>query len=616
MTRTPGAVITLMFLLFLGGGALVYAKREAIYWKTPPRYYEPIIGLFDGFRADYDVMVPMRDGVRLATDIYYPVDKSRAPFATIFIRTPYSKERAFQGGLVDFTKMGYVVAIQDVRGKFHSEGVMMPYHNDGEDGSDTVSWIAKQNWSNGRVGTMGCSSSGELQMVLARERNPHHAAMIAQGAGGAMGSAMGIPVFGSYDGGIFDLEGTFGWFAYSGGKTGDKQLERKIDDKAPWGLPTIGLVRRYRNDPTDYEDYLSKPFSDSYWKKIEYLEDDTHFSTPALVIDAWLDPRIGDTFRMSALMQRNWTGATAEPELHVIIAPGTHCAFSEAGKQGQIGDLPVTAAMQPYDEWYAVWFDYWLRDNAAKKIDLPRYRFFVLGENRWIDSPTWPPQGIAFEHWYLDGTSAANTVDGGGTLIRDRPARAAREDTFAYDPKNPVPSCIRKGGTVCLDGHVDQREVEARNDVLVYTSPSLPEPLRIAGPLRAELYVSSSARDTDFMAKLVDVWPDGKALNIQEGALRMRYRDSFTKPELMTPPKVYLAKIDMRAIAYYLPAGHRLRLEVTSSSFPRLERNLNTGGNNYDETVGVIALNKVHADATHPSAVIIPEWPAGSVANR
>lgn len=601
-------VLPLLLLILLIAG---YAKREAIYWKIPPRFTEPLVGLVSGFRVDYNVMIPMRDGVRLATDIFYPT-RRQGRLGTILIRTPYSKERAFlRGGGFSpsqFVEQGYVVAIQDVRGKFASEGTMLPYQNDGPDGSDTVNWIAKQPWSNGRVGSFGCSSGGELQMLLARERNPHHAAMIALSPGGALGSAMGQHTFGSYDGGIFNLESIFGWFVGNGGKTGSARLVRKVDKEAATELPTISLVRKFRDDPTDYEDYLSKPFADAYWNKLDYIGDSARFATPTLIVDAWLDPRVGDTLRMAELMQRNWEGRTPAPELHMILAPGGHCGYFDPAPAGKIGDLPADNVTQPYADWFKRFFAYWLRGDTSQTLALPRYRFFVLGENRWVDSPAWPPTGVTYQRWFLDGTSPANTASGGGLLRPAGPPPQDRTDEFSYDPANPVPSCLRHGGAKCLNGHVDQGEIEARHDVLVYTSPPLQQPLRIAGPLSAELYLSSSAPDTDVIARLVDVWPDGKALNIQEGALRMRYRDGFTTPHLMTPGKTYLARIDMRAIAYYLPAGHRLRLDVTSSNFPRLERNLNTGGNNYDETVGIVAINRIHMDASRPSAVIIPEW--------
>lgn len=611
-------VVPCALILLVATAAAGYLKREALFWKVPPRFYEPVWGFFAGFRVDYDVMIPMRDGVHLATDIYYPT-RQKKPLATILYRTPYSKERKFARGHdkpLAWVEQGYVVAVQDMRGKFASEGVFTPYHGDSEDSSETVTWLARQLWSNGRVGTFGCSSGGEVQMLLGREQNPHHAAMIAMSAGGALGKADGQHAFGVYEGGVFNLAATFGWFVGAGGKTPGAMLERKVDADAVNGLPTLGLVRKYRDDPTDYDDYLSRPFSDSYWKTLDYIGDGDYFSTPALIVDAWLDARVGDTLRLADLMQRHWKGKNDESVQHVIIAPGAHCGYWDVAGKGKVGDLPVAkSAAQPYDEWFSVWFGYWLRGNTERKLELPAYRFFMLGEDRWYDSPVWPPRGVKFRRWYLGGKSGvgrANTASGDGVLKLAVPQGNSRSDEFSYNPANPVPSCGgafgRKGSSTCQAGHVDQREVESRQDVLVYTSAPLSQPLRIAGPLSAEIYVSSTARDTDFVAKLVDVRPDGTALNIQEGALRMRYRSGYDSPALMRPGQVYRAKIDMRAIAYYLPAGHRLRLQITSSNFPRLERNLNTGGNNYDETVGVVAMNRVYSGHQHPSSIIVPEW--------
>ena len=611
--------LTLVLIGVLAALAVVagvaYVGRGWIFNNIPPRLLEPVLGAVFGFRVEHDVMIPMRDGIHLAANIYYPTRRA-SPLPTVLVRTPYDKDSNGEASeALFFARKGYVFATQDVRGKFHSEGEFTPYRGDSEDGSDTVDWLARQPWSNGRIGTFGCSSMGETQMLLARERNPHHAAMIALSAGGALGSARGRYGFSSYEGGVYSLAAGFSWFVESGGKTPGARLDRPVDlGQALRGLPVVGLVRRFRGDPTDYDDYVSRPFADPYWRGLGYISDEDRFSTPALIINTWQDATVADTLLLADIMNHQWASGPAHASQHVIIAPGTHCDLWGAGETGRVGDLPVgKAAAQPYKEWYAAWFDYWLRGETGRKLDLPPYRFFVLGEDRWVDSTEWPPRGVVFKRWYLGGERSANSKSGGGTLNPAPPVKADRYDEFRYDPDQPVPT---RGGPISSTGDpayrmgpADQHDVETRNDVLVYTSDLLREGLRIAGPLRVELFVSSSARDTDFVAKLVDVRPDGTALNIQEGSLRMRYRDSFTDPKLMRPGEVYRARIDLRAIAYYLPPGHRMRLQVSSSNFPRLERNLNTGGNNFDETVGVVALNRVYTARERASAVIIPEWP-------
>lgn len=593
-----------------------YLNRDWIAGRVPKRIVNPILGSFLGYRMERNVMIPMRDGIQLATDIYYPTRHSR-PLPAVLVRTPYGKGNhgAPSREALNYLSRGYVFVSQDVRGKFRSEGEFTPYRGDSADGSDTIDWLARQPWSNGKIGTFGCSSAGEMQMLLARERNPHHAAMVASAAGGAIGTAAGRYGFGGvYEGGIFNLASSFGWFVSSGGKIPGKLLERQVDfNEAVRRLPLIGLVKNYRNDPTDFDDYVSKPLGDQYWKELGYISDDDRFATPALIINSWHDSTVADTLLLADLVGRNWDGGSFSGKQHVIIAPGTHCDFSAAAETGKVGDLPVSkAAVQPYEKWIAAWFDYWLRGESGIKPNLPPYRFYVLGEDRWIDSDNWPPRGVVFKRWYLDGKGKANTSNGSGTLHSSLVNSLDRHDELRYDPQNPVPT---RGGPICCTGNsadragpIDQRDVESRDDVLVYTSAPLQAGLRMAGPLSAELFVSSTALDTDFVVKLVDVRPDGMALNIQEGALRMRYREGFVKPVLMQPGKIYRARVDLRAIAYYLPPGHRLRLQISSSNFPRLERNLNTGGKNFDEIVGVVALNRVYTTKDYPSAVVIPEW--------
>ena len=607
-------VLTGTIAVVAAAAGTVYLSRGWILGHVPARFLYPVLSTAFGFRVDRDVMIPMRDGIRLAANIYYPT-RYAPPFPTVLVRTPYDKNNFGENrsDQLFFLRRGYAVAAQDMRGKFHSEGEFTPFRGDSEDGSDTVDWLARQPWSNGRVGTFGCSSQGDTQMMLARERNPRHAAIIAGASGGAIGSAGGRYSYGSYEGGIYKLASGFTWFVQSGGKTPNARLQRPIDyAQALPGLPIVELVRRFRSDPTDFEDYVGRPLHDPYWKVSGYISDEDRFSTPSLIVNTWHDATVGDTLVLAEAMKRNWVGGPSQANQHVVIAPGLHCDLWGAAQTGKVGDLPVgAAAAQPYSEWYAAWFDYWLRGEAHRKLDLPAYRFYVLGEDRWADSDEWPPHGIRYKRWYLGGTRA-NSADGGGTLDREPPRSADQYDEFRYDPSNPVPT---RGGVIRTDdlaqdsAPLDQHDVESRNDVLVYTSAPLRDGLRMAGPLRAEFYVSSSARDTDFVVKLVDVRPDEVALNIQEGALRMRYRNGFTVPTLMREGEIYLARIDLRAIAYYLPAGHRLRVQISSSSFPRLERNLNTGGNNYDEAVGIIALNRVFKTREHASAVLIPEWP-------
>ena len=606
-----GLVVALLATLAL----LAWVGRQHIRSVLPDAILEPAIGTLVGFRVERP-MIPMRDGVRLATTLYVPT-RTTAPLATILVRTPYGRTsfRATEGVGLAFVRGGFAVAVQDMRGRYASEGVFSPYRHDTADGVDTIEWISRQAWSNGRVGTFGCSALGESQLILARARHPGHAAIVAEAPGGAAGTVGGrYGYFGVFEGGVFNLASGFGWFVDHGSKSPGQQAIQPFDSaKALQGLPSRDLVARHRADPTDYEDFISRPLADPGWRDFGYLTDQDRFATPAMIIDTWHDQSVAGTLAMAELMRRNWDGAP-DTRHHVIIAPGNHCDWWSPTQTGRVGDLPVgPATAQPIQEWMIDWFAHRLQGRYDRRPQLPPYRFYVLGEDVWKDSDTWPPAGVQYRRWHLGSATPANSANGGGTLTREAPKTASPHfDQIRHDPMNPVPS---RGGPVCCTGNpddragpIDQREIEARDDVLVYTSDPLPEPLRIAGPITAEIHLSSSARDTDLVVKLVDVWPDGLALNVQEGALRLRYRNGFEKPELMVPGKVYRVHVDMRAIAYQFAAGHRMRIQIASSNFPRLERNLGTGGRNYDESEGATAINSIYSDKFHTSAILLPEW--------
>ena len=283
--------------------------------------------------------------------------------------------------------------------------------------------------------------------------------------------------------------------------------------------------------------------------------------------------------------------------LTVVIPPGNHCDCIGTMNSGKFGVLDVANAKRPDGDWYRRWFDRELRGVGDGLAALPAYQFYVVGEGRWLAAAQWPPERSKVQRWQLGSGGRANSREGDGSLSPTR-IGAAAFDRFVADPMDPVPT---RGGPMCCTGNphdhpgpADQADVEQRQDVLVYTSAPLSHPVRIAGSLRAHLTLSSSAPDTDVVVRLVHVWPDGRATSIQEGALRLRYRDGPTRAAPLQPGQKVTVEVPMRSIAYLLPTGHRLRLHVAGSSFPRLERNQNTGGNNYDETRGVVAQNTLH----------------------
>ncbi len=596
--------------ILVAAAALIYLFRDRIpvYWRTHLR------AVAEGVHVDYGVKVPMPDGVVLGASLYRPPGADR-PLPTIYIRHPYSRLRYGEGlnyGLF-FARHGYAVLVQDTRGKFSSGGSFLPWEKTTEDGSATLDWITRQPWSNGKVGTFGCSALGELQFTLARARHPAHRAMVPIDAGGGIGSYRNrYGYFGVFEGGVFQLASSFGWFVENGYKNPAVAWPENTDiAKAVRTLPLVDMVKRQLDAPNSFEDFLRTPLTDPLWDRWDYVSSKDTLSTPSLVIATWGDQGVDSSIALAEGL-REQAGAAGHDNHHLILAPGNHCQITETPEAGRFGELPVANAEQPYRDWYLRWFDHWLKGEGAGLKELPAVLYFTLVENRWREASRWPPEDVQVQKWYLHGGGKANSRAGDGVLA-PRPAPSEAFDEYAYDPADPVPS---RGGPLCCTGNpadragpVDQADVEARKDVLVYTSEPLAQPLRIVGPLRVALEVSSDARDTDFVARLVDVAPDGRALNIQEGALRARYRAGYDNPQPMEPGRRYAITVEARAIAWQLQPGHRLRLQVTSSSFPRLERNLNTGGRNFDEDKGVVAHNRVHHGPSAMSYVELPVLP-------
>ena len=601
-------------LALLLAALAVPASRHAISSLIPKSRLVELNGLRFGYDVKRELRLRMPDDVRLAASLYLPRHRGDR-LATVLVRVPYGRLEYGEGLMAAeyFARRGYAVLVEDLRGTGDSGGELVPYRAAITDGAATLDWIVAQPWSNGRVGSFGCSALGESQYVLARSHHPALRAMIPLGAGGAIGTAAGrYGYFGVYEGGVFELASGFGWFVENGAKNPHAAPAAPFDvASAVRGLPVAGLVQRYRPSPNGYDDFMRMPLADPAWHDLGYVTEDDRLTMPSFEITTWGDQTVGDTLALDPLLRLPVNGAAA-PERHLIVAPGTHCHAQETGDSGRYGDIDVPHADAPWFEWYDRWFDHWLRDRGDGLAGLPAIRYYMMGEGRWLDAASWPPPQATVQRWYLDGGGHANGAQGDGVLSPSVPARAAHDD-FVYDPNSPVPS---RGGPVCCTGNpadrpgpVDQKDVEGRPDVLVYTSRALAAPLRIAGPLRATLRFASSAVDTDVVARLADVWPDGHATGIQEGALRARYRNGYVHPELLTPDEPVTLTVDMRSIGYTLATGHRLRLDVTSSSFPRLERNLNTGGDNARETTIVVARNRVLHGADDASYVELPLLP-------
>jgi len=549
----------------------------------------------DGARIQAGVMVPMRDGVRLSTDLYFP-ENVEAKLPVVLWRSIYDKTGAYgrEPGMRELVQQGYVAAIQDTRGRGASEGEFTPSAGDRNDGYDTVAWLTSQPWSNKKVGSAGCSSLGESQLLLASARHPHHVAAIPQAA--ASGFFIRGRPWASFDGGVFELAQTAGWFSVDG---------RGLDFRV---LPIIDVLKEAGRPPTHYEKFASSNPEGPYFQNLEWLRPGDRLNVPALFFDSWYDYGAAETLELFNMLRRESVSVTARENQFVIIAPGTHCGYREATEQTIVGERDLGDARIDVLELQIRWFDHWLKGIDNRVTDRPRIQYYLMGANRWRNADTWPVRGTRFTKLYLGSKGTANSLHGDGTLSFDPPSRSA-SDTFEYDPASPIPSL---GGHACCTGTdteagaYDQTQIEMRDDVLVYTSAPLEEGIEVTGPLKLTLYISSSAPDTDFTAKLVDVYPDGRAFNIQEGALRMRYREGFDKNLRMQAGEVYEAHIDLHATSNYFGRGHRIRLDISSSNFPRWDRNLNTGGNNYDEREFVTAQNTVHHSPEDPSFILLP----------
>jgi hypothetical protein len=458
-----------------------------------------------------------------------------------------------------------------------------------------LDWMAAQPWSTGKIGTYGCSYLGEDQIELSKVRNPHHTAMIPQAAGGAYRFADLL------EGGALGLSQAAPWFLKWGSKVDPAPEAPKVDlSKMFLTLPLIQMLKQAGAPHTDFEDFASHTPGDPWWDRFGYVDKRHHFNTPALQVCSWYDSVVNEAFLLAKLMRENGESPRARDNQFVVIAPTTHCAFDSATDHTVVGKRELGDAQFDYYDLYLRWYDRWLKGNDNALNSVPKVQIYVMGRNQWRSENEWPLARTQFMKHYLHSGGHANGRDGDGSLSTDGPADEP-SDKFQYDPKNPVP--------IVGDGAQDQAPVESRPDVLVYTTPRLSSGVELTGPIEVKLFVGSSARDTDFTARLVDVYPDGTAFNLQDGILRARYREGFGKKVWMKPGEVYPLTIDLHSTSNYFPAGHRIRLEISSSNFPHFDRNLNTGGDNYTESKGVVATNAVHHSRSQASYIVLPVIP-------
>ncbi|MEO0338566.1 MAG: CocE/NonD family hydrolase [Bacteroidota bacterium] len=586
---------------------------------------------------DQKVMMPMRDGIRLATDIYRPKTDKKVPI--IFSRTPYNfnswgdgeqRTRTAQRALAA-VKRGYAYVVQNERGRYYSEGEWDILGVPLTDGYDAFSWMKDQEWSNGKIGTLGCSSTAEWQMAVAALDHPAHGAMVAQGYEAGVGRVGDINEQGNwYRGGAEQML----FFSWLYGVEHDKFKPRipagatqedlirisRFYDLAPENprvdmsealqhLPIQDILKNINGKKEVFDKMVRRKPNDPAWYEGGLYHDNMEIGVPSFWFASWYDVSITPNIALFNHVRNNAKDPEIRDNQYMVIAPTLHCRYTRATENTIVGERSVGDARLNYDEQIYGWFDLWLKDAENDfKEKTPRVQYYTMGSNKWQAAETWPPAAAEMTTYYLNSGGRANSKFGDGMLSTAKP-KEDNPDRFTYDPMNPVPSY---GGNVCCTGNAiqggafDQQQMETRNDILVYTTDVLEEGVEITGSIESTLYVSSDAKDTDFTIKLIDVYPDGSAYNLDETIQRVRYREGYDKEVFMEDGEVYKVDLTPMSTSNYFAKGHRIRIEISSSNFPRFARNLNTGGNNFDEKEGVVARNGVHHSAAYPSQIRLP----------
>lgn len=566
---------------------------------------EPLVVL------EADVPCPMRDGVNLLTDIYRPAGDG--PFPVILMRLPYDKSSGEFGIYYHpawFARHGYLVAMQDCRGRHQSEGEWYPFRDEADDGYDAIEWAARLPGANGEVGMYGASYAGATQQLAAVKRPPSLVTIVP-----AVTASQYYEGW-TYRGGALSLAFAASWATQlshnTAARAGDETELRRLQydfDHAADHYPHLPLASypplggEYDWAPY-FHDWLAHPSYDDYWRRWSIDEDYSRIEVPALHLAGWYDIFVTGSVKNFQGIKRDGGSVAARAGQKLLIGPWLHLPWVPVA-----GGLDPAAGPLATDEWHRRWFDQFLKGEETGVLDAP-VTLYMLGENRWRDFTDWPPPESTPTPFYLHSGGRANTMLGDGSLGREQPGPEP-VDQFVYDPAAPAPSC---GGHSCCFPHVapmgpaDQADREQQHGVLCYTTEPLPADLELVGEVSVSLYAVTSAVDTDWTARLCWVDAAGRSANLAEGIIRARYRDSLAAPSLLEPNRVYHYTIALGPVGARIAAGQRLRLTVSSSDFPQWDRNLNTGGPLFEEgaTAGVVATQTVLHDADHPSCVILP----------
>ena len=543
------------------------------------------------FIFEADVKAPMRDGVNLAANIFRP--KGEGPFPVILMRTPYGKMDEKMEDGKRYAAAGYALVVQDCRGRGKSDGVWDPFRDDAQDGYDTQEWIGHQSWCNGRIGTAGGSYVGWTQWAPAPKASRYLKAMVPVVP---FGNAYDL----AYTGGAFQLALLMGW----GTAVGGIALAPDKLQEAFRHLPLRTFAEQFDKKVPYLDDWVTHYTYDDYWKArgIDYRYADV--AVPILNIGGWYDIFSKVTLDLVRQVHAASTNREVRRNQFVVIGPWTHGVGAN-----KVGELDFSAAASlNLGDLQVKWFEYWLKGRETGVQDWPAYYLFVMGENRWRGEDEWPLKRTRLTSYYLHSAGHAATLKGDGLLNVTEPDEES-SDQFTYDGKNPVPSIGGNNLVGAPAGPHDQTSVEERDDVLVYSTAPLEQDTEVTGPVKLILWAASSARDTDFTGKLVDVHPDGKAFNLCDGIVRAQYRNGTDKPALLEPGKATQFEIDLWVTSNLFQRGHRIRLEVSSSNFPRFDRNPNSGKPFGTDTELLSARQTVLHDRDHASHLVLPVIP-------
>ncbi len=596
---------------------------------------------------DRKVMVAMRDGKRMQADIYRPKDESKK-YPIIFVRTPYNfnywdvelgAPRDLSAEL-DAVKHGYAFVEMNERGRYFSEGDYDILGTPLTDSDDEFDWMSAQPWATGKVGITGCSSTAEWEINVASRGNKALTTFIPESYGDGVGRVGPYYEQGNwFRGGAMQMRFS-SWLAMAGILTSEGRpnfpssmsqqalitaaktydLDQKppvIDwDKAYLHLPTkdiltaAGAPRSIYDTatPSGQKPMVERTPNDPSWNVGGLWNDSMKINIPGLWVMTWYDNSVAPNIAAYNYVRKTADPAVADKQ-YAILAPVPHCSYKRAQEHTIVGARDIGDARLDYDAITLAWFDYFLKgDDKGELAKMPKVRYYTMGSNQWQSADTWPPAGAKPVTYFLGSEGRANSLAGDGSLLTAAPGKDTA-DAFVYDPMNPVPTPGGSSPGVGADhrgGAFDQRSLEMRDDILVYTTPPLTNGIEVSGPVDVTLYVASDARDTDFTVKLIDVQPDGTAWNIDDNIQRVRYRDGYDRPPVwMEKGKVYKVTFQPMQTSNYFAAGDRLRIEISSSNFPLYDRNLNTGGSNFDETKAVVAHNQVHHSTAYPSSITL-----------